>query len=383
MITDLRQRTTLARELMDRFALATGLDGEASPRRYLWTDAFAVCNFLGLHRATGEGRYRELALRLVDQVHHVLGRHRPDDERRGWLSGLSTEEGERHPTCGGLRIGKPLPERAPSEPLDPQLEWDRDGQYFHYLTQWMHALSRVGAVIGEPLFHRWAVELARAAHAGFVHPTAPGGPRRMVWKMSVGLDRPLVSSMGQHDPLDAWVSYLELQAEGAAVASAAGGLEHEISEVGALVDDRALATDDALGIGALLVDAHRLATLIARHGVAGEQRFDQIVEASLVSLGVYARRNMLDQRAEHRLAFRELGLAIGLHAAEAMHAITAGRDAFPAGVAALASYLPLGERIEDFWSEAAHREATTWSAHADINSVMLATSLAPAGYLGS
>lgn len=55
-----------------------------SPRpsqRYLWTDAFAVCNFLGLARATGEARYSDLALQLVDQVHHVLGRHRADDRR--------------------------------------------------------------------------------------------------------------------------------------------------------------------------------------------------------------------------------------------------------------------------------------------------------------
>ena len=79
-----------ARECMQDFARLTGLDpAGAHPRRYLWTDAFAVCNYLGLFQETGNEAYRELALRLVDQVHHILGRYREDDFRSGWISGLS------------------------------------------------------------------------------------------------------------------------------------------------------------------------------------------------------------------------------------------------------------------------------------------------------
>ena len=74
--------------LMQDFAERTGLSAASPPRRYLWTDAFAVCNYLGLARATREHHYTTLALRLVDQVHHTLGRHRDDDPRTGWLSGL-------------------------------------------------------------------------------------------------------------------------------------------------------------------------------------------------------------------------------------------------------------------------------------------------------
>ena len=147
-------------------------------------------------------RYLRFARELVDQVHHILGRHRDDDPRRGWISGLSEEEGERHPTRGGLRIGKTLNEREPNEPPDSQLEWDRDGQYFHYLTKWMHALYRMGQETGESRYQRWAVELAATAHHAFTCEVYPGGPKRMVWKMSIDLSRPLVSSMGQHDPLD-------------------------------------------------------------------------------------------------------------------------------------------------------------------------------------
>jgi hypothetical protein len=102
-------RHALARDMMLDFARSTGLSPVAeSPRRYLWTDAFAVCNFLGIYKATEAVLFRDLALRLIDQVHWTLGRYRRDDPRKGWISGLDEGEGMRHPTAGGLRIGKQL-----------------------------------------------------------------------------------------------------------------------------------------------------------------------------------------------------------------------------------------------------------------------------------
>ena len=80
-------------DLMDAFAERTGSSSGAEPRRYLWTDAFAVINFLKLHRRTKDGRYRTLAVELIEQVHTVLGRHRADDARIGWLSGLTEDVG--------------------------------------------------------------------------------------------------------------------------------------------------------------------------------------------------------------------------------------------------------------------------------------------------
>ncbi|MEM2640945.1 MAG: hypothetical protein QW374_06820 [Candidatus Bathyarchaeia archaeon] len=125
----------IVEEIMNSFAYRTGLSSDLKPRRYLWTDAFAVCNFLELYRKGFGEKYRNLALKLVDQVHFILGRHRDDDVRKGWISGLNDEEGFKHPTIGGLRIGKPLPERKPDEPLDEYLEWEWDGQYYHYLMR--------------------------------------------------------------------------------------------------------------------------------------------------------------------------------------------------------------------------------------------------------
>jgi hypothetical protein len=39
------------------------------------------------------------------------------------------------------------------------------------------------------------------------------------------------------------------------------------------------------------------------------------------------------------------------------------------------------EAVEAFWLEPRNRETNTWTEHREINMVMLATSLAPDGYL--
>ena len=375
------KRLLLVRELMREFAIATGVSGTSAARRYLWTDAFAVCNFLGLYRQTGDGEFLELALRLVGQVHHTLGRHRDDDSRRGWISGLPEEEGERHPTRGGLRIGKSRPERRPEEPFDSRREWDRDGQYLHYLTQWMHALHRVSTETGNSLFGDWAIELAQAAHAGFTRSDSRFGQRQMVWKMSIDLGRVLVPSMGQHDPLDALISYLELQAEAKAPTGPAGRdiLGREISECRALCDDAQWETEDALGIGALLTGASRLAMMIRRHDVPELALMARVVAAARISLDAYTTGELYSAPARSRLAFRELGLAIGLHAVERIDAPHSFGQMISDSLAAISAHGVLATDIDAFWSAPGQRRTTSWQAHCDINDVMLATSLMPDG----
>lgn len=374
--------------IMEAFARSTGLTSDAAPRRYLWTDAFAVCNYLGLHEATGEARWRQLALLLVEQVHGVLGRHRPDDARRGWVSGLSAEEGERHPTAGGLRIGKKQPERAPGEPLDARREWDRDGQYYHYLTRWMHALNRAFRVTGREAYHRWAVELARAAHGAFVY--RAGGEPRMYWKMSIDLSRPLVPSMGSHDPLDGFVTLCALRA---AAPEDRRPLEEEIAALAAMCRGRRWTTEDPLGIGGMLTDAYRLARLRASGrlddqpgGRRAGQLLGPLLDDSLASLRVLARTRSPGEPAEQRLAFRELGLAIGLAAVERMGRRQSGgaEEGLAEGgerLDALRAHLPAKDEILRFWTDPGHRRARTWNEHLDINRVMLATALAPDGHL--
>lgn len=373
-------RLTGARRIMEWFARSTGLEPEGTPRRYLWTDAFAVCNYLGLAEATGDERLLDLAVRLVDQVHHVLGRHRRDDRRSGWISGLEGEEAERHPTAGGLRIGKRHPERGPDQPYDPEAEWDRDGQYFHYLTRWMWALGRAWRVTGDARYHAWAVELAEVAFRAFVRRPGEVAPRHIHWKMSVDLSRPLVASAGQHDALDGFVALSALQ-----VMAPRGQpvLLREVSELEGLCRDGAWATADALGIGGLLTDAWRLVQL----SEAGRRReralLSSVLDQARWSLDAFGRSGTLVEGAGRRLPFRELGLSIGLAAvARVARDVEAGSVRLPAPtLEALLRHLPLRGEIESFWVEARHREARTWTGHQDINAVMLATSLAPDGYL--
>ena len=342
--------TEMVQDIMVEFAQLTGLSGDQPPRRYLWTDAFAVCNFLELYRRTGEEEYRQLALRLVDQVHHVLGWHRPDDTRSGWISGLPEPEGEQHPTRAGLRIGKPLNERRPDEPFDERLEWDRDGQYYHYLTKWMHALHQVSRETGETTYHRWALELARAVHAGFTYQPSSGGSKRMVWKMSIDLSRPLVSSMGQHDPLDGFITYQQLQATTPSEAGQAArpDLSAEIGDVAAICPGQNWATADPLGLGGLLTDAYKLAQLVTGYNLHGLDLLERLLQAVLVGLPAYTGQGSLDLPVEYRLAFRELSLSIGLRAVErllrlvkAQHGIFAGRTQLLSRQAALSRYTSL------------------------------------------
>lgn len=375
--------------LMERFAVQTGLERGRPPRRYLWTDAFAVCNELALWRATGIERHRQRAWALIDQVHHVLGRHRADDARRGWISGLADREAELHPTRGGLRIGKPLPERPPGATLDERLEWERDGQYFHYLTRWMHALDQTARWTGEARFNAWARELAGVAQRAFTR-AGPGGPG-MAWKLSIDLSRPLVSSMGQHDPLDGLVSCLQLRATAARLPAASRDptLDDAVSAFAGMLPGHALETADPLGIGGLLVDAGRVAQMLEQGALAvrtGRALLETLLSAALPGLAAYARSGDLDQSIARRLAFRELGLAIGLAVLAPMReALASEGDADVPGarrrVASLAHHAALRARILDSWGEPTQRAEPAWLAHEDINEVMLATALAPAGVL--
>jgi len=383
----------MARSLMDEFALLTGLlpTGKYPQRRYLWTDAFAVCNFLGLFLHTHEKNYAHLALHLVDQVHSVLGRHREDDPRSGWISGLDEKQGSLHPTKGGLRIGKEMNERRPDEPFDERLEWDRDGQYYHYLTKWMHALDRVSSATGDLKYNRWAIELAKAAHRGFTYAPSSGGPKRLYWKMSIDLTYPLVPSMGHHDPLDGFVAFQQLLATAVKGGdkTARPELNAEIADMAAMCKGKNWATDDPLGIGGLLTDASKVGQLIVIDQCKCPKLLEDLLDSSLEGLSFYVREGPLRLPAGYRLAFRELGLSIGLQAVERLKGLIiehAGlfERATPllSRLERLSRYAPLREEIEKFWLNRTNRKADTWTDHRDINMVMLATSLAPDGYLG-
>jgi hypothetical protein len=182
----------------------------------------------------------------------------------------------------------------------------------------------------------------------------------MYWKMSVDLTRPLVASMGAHDPLDGLVTMTSL------------GLETEARELARICEGVRWATPDTLGAGGLLLDALRLARLVARGRKDLRGLFTEVLQDAAASAPAAAAS--IRGPASQRLAFRELGFALGLHAVEPL-----GRYA---DTARLAPYVPLARELEDFWLDPASQSSPTWIGHRDINAVSLAASLAPDGMLG-
>jgi hypothetical protein len=374
---------------MSEFARRTGLSPSAeNPKRYLWTDAFAVCNFLELFQQSGDQQYRRCATELINQVHRVLGRYRDDDLRRGWISGLDDERGRYQPTLGGLRIGKPLRERGVDEAVDERLEWDRDGQYFHYLTKWMHALCQAHFVTGSHDYVRWAGELAETTFRAFVRRSESGEVSGVYWKMRTDLSRPLVPAMGLHDALDGFITFREVQYAIAKIPTDPNRLDQASEALFALCQDGDWTTDDPLGVGGLLFDASRLCQLIHEEQQRELRLLEAVIEGCREGLMLLLARGYLNWPIPHRLAFRELGLAIGLRAlpiiADAVEKNKNTSESSPALLQTIDQLLPyetLSDEIVGLWLPHAEHQDETWKAHQDINDVMLATALIPDTFL--
>jgi hypothetical protein len=250
----------------------------------------------------------------------------------------------------------------------------------------MVALESVARVTGDVRYREWAIELARTAYARFAVRDPKGLPVGLRWKMSIDLRRPLVSSMGQHDSLDGYLVYNWIQAR--ATSGPAQDLTDEIHRLSRLCVGRSWFTDDLLGIGGLLRDAHGLSRMMADGVLDKPVLLESLLESSLAGLDLAVQRRVLAAPIEYRLPFRELGLAIGLHAASqlrgqfdrAPHAFRDRVELRPL-VEALQAHVGLASKIEQFWLEPVHRASSSWTGHLDINEVMLATSLAPYGVL--
>jgi len=376
------ERIALAKGLVEDFVNSTGLLGDpAISRRYLWTDAFAVCNLVSLYRLTQQKRFLQLALKLVVQVHEVLGRHREDDIRTGWLSGFNEHQGRKHPTSGGLRIGKKLMERHATESFDEQLEWSRDGQYFHYLAKWAHALSVIGYETGDKTYHRQAYELIKATLPKFLYQTASSMNRRMYWKMSIDLSRPLVSSMGHLDPLDALIVVYQIQRN---YSERKEDFESEQESLMEICGHSTWRTTDMLSIGSLMIEAYRMGQLIMLGETLDVSLLYEVIHGAYEGLSELEGVDW-DTNPELRLAFRELGLVIGLKAigrfSELVLQEKGLRDVLAKSLVAFERFLPLVGVIESFWLAPEHRLNNTWIQHVDINEAMLVTTLLPDGFL--
>jgi hypothetical protein len=209
--------------------------------------------------------------------------------------------------------------------------------------------------------------------------------------MSIDLSRPLAPSMGLHDPLEGLIIYSRLQAvrSDAPQESPRKDLSNEIKELADICRGRSWETADPLGIGGLLCNGLQLAQLMVGERSGQDKLLLALLDSSLLGLESYLKTNTLLLPAHYRLAFREFGLSIGMHAvARLKELLQKEKDSFNESGGALRSCIeklirhqPVADQIERFWQEKANREVDTWLDHRAINMVMQATSLAPDGFL--
>ncbi|KAM5441199.1 hypothetical protein MferCBS31731_003627 [Microsporum ferrugineum] len=262
--------------------------------RYLWTDAFGVMNFLTLYKMYSDlktervhpEKYLAFAKRLVETVHDVLGRTRDGNSR---LPGATKFE----PLAGGLRIGK-VDETGP----------DCDGQYHHYLTLWMFALNRLSMATGDPTYNRQACSLGKAIHPHFFIGLYTDNPR-MVWKVSMDLSHPLVSSQGNLDPLDGYVIYSLVQASAREFGDGQV-FKEEISSYKKLFSSRlqSIPSMDFLDVGM---------TLVSTQWFYGVEDWATTVASRCFKIlrALFNQDNCL-QDGSDRIAFREFGASLGI-----------------------------------------------------------------------
>ncbi|KAL8684953.1 MAG: hypothetical protein Q9218_008056 [Villophora microphyllina] len=251
--------------------------------RYLWTDAFGVLNFLTLYKETGDQKYITLADRLIETVHSVLGYDRGGKVR---LPGASAQ----NPLAGGLRIGK-VDKKGP----------DGDGQYHHYLTIWMFALNRMSIASGKPSYNDQAIALAKAIHPHFFLDVKSHEPR-MVWKITMDMSRPLVTSEGNLDAVDGYVVFSLL----AATAGDPTCLAGEIADYQRVIDRKGKHTisSDMLDLG--------MSLWIAHWGSPGQISAQQMGARCLERFDNLDHQEVFGEYPHTRLAFRDFGASLGL-----------------------------------------------------------------------
>ena len=123
------------------------------------------------------------------------------------------------------------------------------------------------------------------------------------WKMSTDL----------HDALDGFITLREARSAAKTLGTVgATGLGAAIESLALLCHQRNWTTDDPLGLGGLLFDACRLCRLPGEDALNDARLLEELMGACRNGLMAFLGGRQLSRPASHRLAFRELGLAIGL-----------------------------------------------------------------------
>ena len=192
--------------------------------------------------------------------------------------------------------------------------------------------------------------------------------------------------MGHLDPLDGFVAMERLAATARRLGVDDAALAGESAMLRSICDlVPSWATLDPLGLGGLLVEASHLIDLVADGSLRLDSLLPRVLADALRSLEASSIEREVEEPAERRLAFRELGLAIGLRAIDS--AETSIRDVpdrfggdadaawFLDHVDRIHRFRPLADRLEAAWLDPAAEASGRWNEHLDIDAVMLAASL--------
>ena len=180
-----------------------------------------------------------------------------------------------------------------------------------------------------------------------VTPRFVGPDGKLCWKMSVDLSRAQVAISGQHDAVDGAVTILAL------------GLKSDSEAFQSLKSALAnvkLSTMDELGIGVLLMDAARSLNL------QDESWHLRLFQAARHCVQMYLNiksKSTFSQVSEKRVAFRELGMAVGAGMCKQAGLEIPGAE-------------KLAHSIMTFWADKKNRDNATYKEHLNINEVMRA-----------
>jgi hypothetical protein len=161
-------------------------------------------------------------------------------------------------------------------------------------------------------------------------------------------------------------------------------LSQAIETLSALCQRRDWTTDDPLGLGGLLFDACRLCQLLRDENLREILLLEQVMQACRNGLTAFLASRYLDRPTPHRLAFRELGLAIGLRALPIV-ADTIKRDSSRFAsrpllrriIELLLPYESLSVTLSEFGCRMHNTRTRVGKLTKTLNEVMLATALIP------
>ncbi|KAI5803492.1 hypothetical protein DFH27DRAFT_652645 [Peziza echinospora] len=270
---------------------------DAHRGRYLWTDSFAILDFVTLaylskydndqQQPSPSPLYLSLATRLLTYTTSILS---------------TTHSGPPYTPLpnGGLRIGKPTAHGP-----------DQDGQYYHYLLVYLFTLNRLSLATSHTSHNTRALHLAKHIHKHFTaHTSFPDRPH-ITWKLDETLSYPLSGGReGNVDPIMAYSVFRLLQSTGAAAEKENVHLAPEIAVYESIVKrkvEHGWTSSDMLDIGMTLWSCHWFC------GEEGEEWADMLCETAAecaeTILNIKLKKPSLSSPS---LAFRDYGACLGL-----------------------------------------------------------------------